>query len=360
MIPRALTLPTVAFVVVSVWLWPGIAAADTPGHGPDLVPADDLWRDVLGRAVTAAAGTSYEASMVVVTLDDLGPGVTEVEVLHGGGDDMSVAASESWLIARQDTSATYRDDEAGTLIKLGQIQTLPFLIGDVDRTYDVAVAGRGDLQTGPAVAVTFQRRGVLRERLFVDDTTGLVVRRETYGQAGQPVRVTALTGLRVTEVDMTAVDDPAAEDGFGTRRRLSPDELAALDGHDFDVPTTIGDGFDLRAGFALGDDETVQLLFSDGLYTVTLYEQPGRVDGDALDGAVRDVRDGIPVYRWPGAEPVRMVWNGHDQTFTAVSDAPADVLLDVVADLPHDAAPSMTTRIERGLARLVRWLWPFD
>ena len=110
-------------------------------------------------------------------------------------------------------------------------------------------------------------------------------------------------------------------------------------GHGWDVPTTVGPGFELRAGFTVDDGAAVQLVYSDGLYTLSVYEQPGHVDVHALDGAVRSDRDGIPVYRWPGAEPERMVWNGDGHTFTAVTDAPADVLMDAVGDLPTTPPP---------------------
>lgn len=344
------------------------AGARTPGVGPDVEPVEDVgWREVLERAVAASTGTAYAASMVVISLGEHGPGVTEVEVRKGADGDLSVAEAEAWLIERDDTSALYRDDEAGRLLRLSQVQSLPFTLPEVGRSYDVSVAGRATLKTGPAIAVVFSRDGVRRERLFVDDTTGLVVRRETYDMDGAPVRVTALTGIEVTDVgsDEARASDPAAmgtdgSDVLGKRTRLSPDQVHDIAGHGWQVPITVGAGFELRAGYAVDDGEAVQLVYSDGLYTLSVFEQPGHVDGDALAGAVHDELAGIPVYRWPGAEPERMVWNGDGSTFTAVTDAPPDVLMGAVADLPHDMAPSVPTRMRRGLTRLAGWLWPFD
>lgn len=356
---RVATTAALAVAVVSVWLLPSSAGARTPGVGPDLEPATEVtWREVLEHAVTATTTTGYEASMVVISIGDDGPGVTEVELRKGADGALSVASSEAWLIARDEGGAMYRDEEAGQLLRLGQVAALPFTLREVDRTYDVSVRGRTTLRTGTAVAVAFHRQGVLRERLFVDDATGLVVRRETYSGAGAPVRVTALTELRVRDVAM----EPGTPDGdapLGRRTRLAPDQVREMAGHGWEVPTRVGDGFELRTGFAVDDGAAVQLVYSDGLYTISLLEQPGRVDPAALEGAVRDDRDGIPVYRWPGAEPERMVWNGDGHTFTAVTDAPTDVLLAAVADLPHDAPPSLPGRIGRGFARLGHWLWPF-
>lgn len=361
MIPgRTATTAALAVAVVSVWLLPGPALGRAPGEGPDLEPVSDVtWREVLDRAVTATSATGFEASMVVVSLGQDGPGVTEVALRKDADGDLSVASAEAWLIARDESSAVFRDGEAGQLVRLGQVQALPFAVAEVGRTYDVAVDGRADLRTGSALAVGFRRDAVLRERLYVDDATGLVVRRETYGTTGDPVRVTALTDLQVTDTEMEQVD-AAGEAAMAHREQLSPRDVREMAGHGWEVPVTVGDGFELRAGFAVDRGAAVQLVYSDGLYTLSVYEQPGRVDEDALEGAVREDHGGIPVYRWPGAEPERMVWNGDGHTFTAVTDAPADVLMDAVDDLPHDRVPGLPTRMKRGLGRLASWLWPFD
>lgn len=351
----AVAVAAVACVGVA---WPAAVAA--PDVGPPLREARDVdWRDVVDRAVAGAATTAYEASMVVVTLDADGPAVTEVAVRRADDGSLVVEASEAWLLASSDDGARLLDARDDQLLEVGDVHALPFLPVEVDRRYDVEVAGRARLATGPAVALAFSRDGVLRERLFVDDDTDLVVRRETYRPDGEPVRVTALTDLRVTDVDAEVMDG-RPDDAFADRARISPDEVEELTGHAWVVPTAVGDGFDLRAGELVDQGDAVQLVYSDGLYTVSVLEQPGRVDPDALDGAVHEVHASIPVYRWPGMAPQRVVWTGADHTFTAVSDAPIEVLLSVVADLPHDVAPSMPDRLGRGLSRIGRWLWPFD
>lgn len=350
---------TVALAMTSLWLVVDDPAWAQDGGGPTLTPADETsWREVLEEAVAAATTTSYEASMVVIVLDAQGPGVTEVQLRKGRDGDLAISAAESWLIARGDGAMLFKED-AEQLLHVGQVHALPFAMAEVERNYDVDVAGRAELSTGPAVAIAFRRGGALSERLFVDDETGLVVRRETYDQGGQPVRVTVLQQLRVTNTAMEPLAG-GGEDALGSRIQLAPEDVSRIEGHDWPVPTAVGDGFDLRVAFAIDRAAAVQLVYSDGLYTVSLLEQPGSVDAEALAGAVREVHEGIPVYRWPAMEPLRMVWNGDGHTFTAVTDAPAGVLLDVVRDLPHDTEPSMPSRVGRGLVRLGHWLWPFS
>lgn len=356
----AATLVLATAVATATLLPTPAGAAAAPGDGPHLEPVGDdtTWREVLGRAVTATV-TGFEASMVVVSIGEDGPGVTEVELRKDTDGSLRVAAADTWLIASEGGSAMFRDETGGDLVRLGQVQSLPFTLPEVRRNYRIDVAGRASLLTGTAVALGFRRGDVLRERLFVDDATGLVVRRETYDGDGAPVRVMALTDLRVTDRDMRTME-AAGDAALGERERLSPSEVRELAGHGWEVPVTVGDGFELRAGFAVDGGAAVQLLYSDGLYTLSVLEQPGRVDPDALRGAVRAEPEGIPVYRWPGVEPERMVWNGGDHTFTAVTDAPADILMAAIDDLPHDRAADLPTRLRRGLSRLGSLLWPFD
>ncbi len=222
----------------------------------------------------------------------------------------------------------------------------------------MAVAGRAELETGPALAVTFTRGGTLRERLFVDDHTDHVVRRETYDLAGEPVRVVALTSLDPSPPAMTSMDAGAAQQPFRRRHRVPPSELARAEGG-WQVPTELPQGFELRAAYDVDGTEGAHLVFSDGLYTLSLFEQAGRVDHTALEGAEKTTVAGMPVYRWPGAEPERMVWTGDQRTFTAVSDAPTDVLAAAVVALPHETSSSLLARLQRGLRRVGGWLWPF-
>lgn len=356
--PTSITTAVVLTVVSVSLVVP--AAARTPGLGPDLQPVDGpSWEQVIDRSVRASGTTAYEAMMVVVALGPDGPAVTEVELRRGRDGELSVERSEAWLIASDEHATMFRDEQADRLLRIGRIHALPFATAQVDRTYRVEVAGRADLATGPALAVAFSRRGVLRERLFVDRATDLVVRRETYGRDGEPVRVTALTDLEVRDTAMAPMDTDGAE-RVGPRTPMAPREVAELAGHEWPVPTAVGDAFDLRAGYRLDDEDAVQLVYSDGLYTISVLEQPGHLAGHAVADAAREVHDGIAVYRWVGTEPLRLVWTGDGHTFTAVTDAPMDVMMDVVADLPHDASPSMPSRLGRGLTRLGSWLWPFD
>jgi sigma-E factor negative regulatory protein RseB len=90
---------------------------------------------------------------------------------------------------------------------------------------------------------------------------------------------------------------------------------------------------------------------------LSLFQQPGRLAPAAVDGAATlRTADGGAVWRWPGSEPRQVVWQGGGHVFTALSDAPTDEILEVVAGLPADPPPSILTRLRRGLDRMGTWL----
>jgi hypothetical protein len=346
---------TALFVAGACWLVGGTALADADDL--DFVPATDVsWQEVLDRAVAASDETGFEARMVVVALDDDGPHLTEVAISRGAAGGLQVGRAESWLIGRHGEAAFFHD-RAGRLLRLRDIDRVRFDLAAVTRNYDITLDGRTTLDTGPAFAVRFERDGVLCERLYVDDATGLVVRRETF-MGGAIRRVVALSDLVTTGENLAMPDGPS--DDWHERQLVADADRAALAATGWRIPDTLPGGFQLESSFRLAAADALQLVYSDGLYTLTVFEQEGDVDRSALTGAVGYTVDGIPVYRWPGAEPERVVWSGDGQTFTAVTDAPMDTLMQAIAGLPHDQAPGLLTRIGRGLHRVGMWLWPFD
>lgn len=364
MTPRALAAAAaLVFALPLVLVQGGPAEADA-----DIVvrPFDEgafSWTEVLQDSVARSAARSYSARMVIVNLQPGGPHLTEVEVRHGPGGRMQVGRAESWLVGRGGNESFFFDSDAGELLQLGRVEQIAVSLEDVARKYDVSVAGRADLDSGPALVVTFTEidGGTLRERLFVDDATGLVVRRETYVADRRPVRVVALTDLDVEGVRLDMPAPPEAVE-FGHREALSAEGMETLGVTGWEVPDSLPGGFDLAAGFALpaSDSGAIHLVYSDGLYVLSLYELHGHMAPEAAEGAVAYRSGEMHVYRWPGSEPERMVWSGAGRTFTAVTDAPMDTALQAIAALPSDPPDRFRDRLGRGFTRIGRWLWPFD
>lgn len=321
------------------------------------------WTEVLAESAVRASVHPYGARMLIVNLAPGGPHLAEVELRQGPGGRMQVGRTASWLVGRDGDESFFFDSDAGQLLQLGQVERVDVGLQDVARKYDGQVVGRTQLDTGPALVITFTQRdtGMLRERLFVDDGSGLVVRRETYDAQERPVRVVVLTDLDVQSVNLDIPTEPEAIE-FGHSEPLSDRGIETLAVTGWDVPRQLPGDFRLAAGFALpaSDGGAIHLVYTDGLYVLSLYEQHGHMAQEATADAVAYRSDGMHVYRWPGSEPERMVWSGEGMTFTAVTDAPMDTALQAIAALPSDPPDRFRDRLGRGFTRIGGWLWPFD
>lgn len=357
----AIGVATLTAALIAPLLW-APEAAGWAAQAPD--PAEDAaWRATMERAVEATRGSAFRGRLVIVSFDVGGPSLAEVEVVKGPGGGMTMSRSaEAWLVGRSVDDAFYRS-RAGNLLRLGNVERIDFDLEGLLTKYEVRLAGTRALNTGPATVLAIRERGAEqdREHLMVDEATNVVVRRETFDADGLPRRIVAFTDLTVTEA---AIEGPSDDDAVvrGATRSVSEKGLRILDRTGWAVPHELPGDFDLQRGYALPDGEgsSLHLVYSDGLYTMSVYEQVGRMDHDAVAGATEVTTAELHVWRWPGSEPERVVWSSDQMTFTAISDAPLDTLLAAVEGLPADRPTGLAGRLLRGLQRVGSWLWPFD
>jgi hypothetical protein len=346
----------VTLVAALVVAGSGVPAAASDGASAGEARAGAL----LEQAVRVSREVPHSGELTVASFGEAGPQVTEVRLTRGVNGGMSVADQDGREFGRIDGAGFLRS--AGTLLRLGGIERIPVDLERLHRKYAVALRGTSQLDTGRATAIELRERGseVLREVLHVDDDSGLVVRRETFSAAGDPLRVVAFTGLRVATDQLVA----PGSDGLEVEEvSLTPTDRAVLEDRGFVVPHGLPAGYELLGGYEVegASVPTLHLVYADGLYTLSVFQQQGRLSRRALEGATElRAEGGGVVWRWPGSEPRRMIWSGDELTFTALTDAPVDELLSVVAGLPNDPPPSILDRLSRGIVRVGRWLWPFD
>ncbi len=328
--------------------------------------ADQDWRQVLDRAIREGQERSFEGRLVVVSFDPAGPVIGEVTVAQDARGTVMTSHSASWLLGQRGGRTFFGDADSGTLLRLGSVDRQGFSLERLDDKYDVRIAEPAPTAVGEAtvVEVTGAGQDVVRERLYIDRGSGLIVRRETFREDGRPVRLVAFTSLDLTPRDLPEMDDEA------TWREVQPNK-AAMSSQGLEILREIGwaapeqlpGSFRVVDASALGESDasSLHLLYTDGLYAISIYEQHGRLDGAAArsQGARPATLGDMYVYRWPGAEPATVAWSGDGRTFTAVSDAPPDALRTALSGLPHDPPPGLTARLRRGLGRVAQWLWPF-
>jgi sigma-E factor negative regulatory protein RseB len=297
---------------------------------------------VLERAVQAGRTVGYRGTQRVASWRDTGTDAATVGVSHLPGHRSVLRVPDDTTVPAVATAAL--DARVVSLLAA---------------SYDLAVAGTGRC-TGRSTTVVEARRdgGQLAGRFWVDEQTGLLLRREVYREDGRRLRSSAFVSLEVraaADVPPAAVPDlPAAVDRLRARGWRVPDGLPG--------------GFRLfEARLAAADRprtgeprHVLHLAYSDGLSTTSLFAQRGTLGSTPPSGFRRDDVGGRPVWV-RSASPERAVWSGDGAVWTLVSDAPADVVRAAVAALPRDRpkADGVLVRLHRGLARLGAVLSPF-
>jgi sigma-E factor negative regulatory protein RseB len=149
---------------------------------------------------------------------------------------------------------------------------------------------------------------------------------------------------------------------------LSESDLDNLRGQGWVLPDTLPGGMDRYAAKVLDDEgrQVVQVSYSDGLFSASLFVQRGGLDADRLKGFHRErVGDSVMYVR---AGLLRtLVWTGvagddasSSAVYTLVLDAPEEDGPPIVAALPHaPLGDDLAARLDRGLDRVRSWANPF-
>ena len=228
------------------------------------------------------------------------------------------------------------------------------------RHYDLVVMGTALCDGRPTVLIEVRRPGVtgagtVAGRFWIDRSTHMVWRRDVLDDQGAVVTSNAYSALQLTQA--TPTDPPNAT--------LSGTELG-----DRDIQDLIEDGWPivdhLPSGLELFTalqhaDGVVQLSYSDGLSTLSLFVQEGALPS-GTGGTLREM--GGALVHLTSTNPEQLVWSGGGRTWTLVSDAPDAVIDQAVLVLPHADPPAshegMGDKVWRGMSRVGSWLNPFD
>jgi sigma-E factor negative regulatory protein RseB len=271
-------------------------------------------------AGTVAVGWRSGSRMVATTVDVTALGGT-VEIENGSRRVIDVGGH------------TYVLGESGwdSVLMTPETATIP----SPDHAWDLTTRPGPTIAGRPTTEVVASRpgRGVAA-RLYVDTQTGLLLGREVLDASGRVRRSVQFTTITVGATQ--AVDQPRARPKDAARLRSLPDGYRA--------PAQLG-GYEL-VGRGRQPGGGVQLVYSDGLFTATVYEQRGQLDwSDLAAGGSHETIAGHDVRRYtePGADVV--VWEKDGIVYTCVIDAPRDATASVIADL----APAGRSTIDKAV-----------
>jgi negative regulator of sigma E activity len=325
----------------------GAASSATSGEARALA--------LLERAALAGRGLTYSGTQYATSWRTGGSSSALLELRHDprhGSVLTAVSGSEQEALRTPSTAVLD-----------------PRMLTRLVAAYALEVRGPGRC-AGRAASVVDARRtdGQLAGRFWVDQDTGVLLRREVFDGDGRRVRSSAFVELDVAETSAESSADstagssapvqrvaPAAWSG---RERPAPEAVARLRDAGWHVPEDLPQGF--RLFETRREDQVLHLAYTDGLSTLSLFAQDGQLGSSGMAGFTAEQVEGRPVWVRRSA-PERVVWSGGDRVWTLVSDAPEDAVLAVVAALPRDAPPDsgLPARLARGLSRLAGMLNPF-
>ena len=210
-----------------------------------------------------------------------------------------------------------------------------------------------------AWTLRIERSGDARlvERWTVDASTGLVLGRDSYDGTGGVERSIVFTEVREP---YTPPDSELAPPGHprappATSQRWFTQPAASRLATGMRLPSSLPDGYKLRSGSSFRADHAsvVQLVYSDGLQEVSLFDQPGKLaESWPPPGARRvELRHGRG-FAWDGF-PRGTAWQAGPNTYTLVGTSPADELAEMADSLPQ--APYHRSLVER-LGHIVDWI----
>jgi len=200
----------------------------------------------------------------------------------------------------------------------------------------------------------------LAARFWVDRRTGLLLRRELYDDDGRTVRASAFVQVRTGPRVVPSHLPPMAEPVVG--QTLTAADVTALQRAGWSCPSSIAGELSLydTREVQTASGSALHMSYSDGLSTVSVFQQIGTIGADAMAGYERvDSGDGVRFVRVGISQHV--VWSAAGSVYYVVADAPQDVIDRVISSLPapREAEDGMLDRLGRGLTRVGSWVNPF-
>ncbi len=313
------------------------------------LPAEQL-RRFLQRAVRAGDQTSFEGTQSYLAVAGEQQVSARVRVVHAAGRGAELTTVDA---GGAELDSSFQAAEAA-----GRVAERDDVLALLQRAYDVSGRTGVEVAGRPAVLVEARRPPGLQTSLapsatpvarwWLDAATGLVLWQETYDAGGAVQVSTGFTEVRVGPVQLTHWRPTVAA---RTTASLTVSAAADLAGAGWACRDDLAGLTLVRLrSDAAADPGMVHMVYSDGLATVSVLEQRGRLV-DTPQGSRRDPAIGADV---TSGSPTAATWQSGDTVFTVVTD-PGGPLAQVVAALPHDTLPQPSTmdRVRAGWTRIL-------
>lgn len=297
----------------------------------------------LHRAADASDTVSYRGVQRVLAHTPSQTVGAQVDVVGYPGRGLGVRVS---TLGAVELGQTFVPATSGSRTNGGELLSL------LARNY--ALSGIRGAQVAGRSATMLEARhgGSLVARWWVDDASGILLWQENYDDEGA-VRISAgFTEVTVSDRPLDFAPSVASVRLPTTNVALTLSNVVPLAASGWACHRDLGNLslVKLRAD-RTADPTAVHLVYSDGLNTVAVYEQHGRLaNGPA--GSVWD--DTIGAHVLHGASSLA-TWQSGDRVFTVMTNGSADQLTRAVDLLPHEAPLEPTTleRVQAGWSKIL-------
>lgn len=284
--------------------------------------------EVLSRAQAASASVAFAGTVLVRWVDGDGGLHEESMPVKGRGRELELG------VGVQQPALTWSGG-------VGTARTAP----DPTAKYEVRAELGPLVLDRPTTRVLLGLDGRVTEEADVDDATGLLLRRRIYDDRGFTVRLvefTALEGLR-----SMGVSPERSPNARGKVPRL--DEVP----QPFPAPAELAGGYTRLGAYRRGP--AVQVLYGDGVRTLSVFSQLGEAEASALPaGGERLAVSGSVGRRWTWAGGQVVTWSGRGTTTTVVGDGPPAEVLAAARSIPEPARASFLARLRQASRHVVR------
>lgn len=335
--------------------------AEAPVPSPDVPSGTTSGPELSGTA----ARVRVEAAIAAADQVDF----AGVQTFHAVVGDRRLAASAHILSQVSEGLEVQVSNAAGQSLisgsvsvnagsRLGSGQVVALLLHNYQLTGrgGAVVAGRA----ATAIEASSDSDGSPAARWWIDDATNLLLWQETYDPLGRPTLSTGFTELAVgdavpdrvrvsprlavrttTSVLTVSTAGELSQEGWSCHQHLAGLDLVQLR---TDAANRTG-----PSGVVHGPG-VLHMAYSDGLATVSVFEERGRLD-EIPAGFAWDADLGA--YLQTGT-PTMAIWQSGPAVFTAATDGSESLLRSAVAELPHEPVITLTTmeRVEAGWASI--------
>lgn len=325
------------------------AAAKAPLAGNDLAAMR-----LLQRAEKAPSTTAYHGVQFVSAWAAQGTTGAVVDVNHRPDLGTAVRIEGNAQTPARTTHLPVHNTEPSLAVGSSGLSLLA-------ANYSLSLAGTRSVAGRPADVVEVRRHGTTSPaaRFWLDQETGLVLRREVYDERGRATRASAFVEVEVGRA--APVRSVQSRMPSAWPHAVARSEFAAIRAKGWHCPDRVAQTLTLVDARRGGSREhpILHLSFSDGLSAVSLFQQRGHLDSAKLDGYRRAAHAGGTIYVRDGV-PTRWVWGADGMVFTVVADAPERTVEKVVEALPPPDSPrGAWGRLSRGMDRVASWFNPF-